>query len=193
MTDSMKDQLAEDLEKVKTQGAPRASRIGEIVKTAASQVFAELKEGSGEIGAIAKNRLSTVTETLNSKAAAPTDGTTSETPAEAAGEWTGSTFSHLILGLFNLIKQSLGGLDATLNERHGDRYQSAKQRLDQTATWYRTTMEKAKATKPEPTKVDQKQAELADKAAELGTTAAQREQQILQQVREFVQPSTEKH
>lgn len=192
MTDSIKDQLAEDLEQVKTQGAPRASRIGEIVKTAASQVFAELKEGSGEIGAIAKKRLNTTAETLNSKTTPTTDETTGETPAETAGQWTGSTFSNLVLGLFNLIKQGFGGLDAKLNERYGDRYQSAKQRMDQTATWYRTTLEKAKATHPEPTKVDQKQAEWADKATELGATAAQREQQILQQVRDFVQTSTEK-
>lgn len=57
MTDSVKDQLATDLEKAKTESGMRANRLRAIVKAAAVEAIAEVKAGSKELGSIAKKQL----------------------------------------------------------------------------------------------------------------------------------------
>jgi len=65
---SVKDQIAADLNKAKTAGGQRLERIGKIIQEALSQAVSELKEGGSEIQSIAKE--STLIETLKPKSTA---------------------------------------------------------------------------------------------------------------------------
>ena len=73
---SVKEQIAADLNKAKTAGGQRLERIGKIIQDALSQAVGELKEGSSEIQSIAKE--STLIETLKPKS---TTTATAATPA----------------------------------------------------------------------------------------------------------------
>jgi len=73
---SVKEQIAADLNKAKTAGGQRLERIGKIIQDALSQAVSELKEGSSEIQSIAKE--STLIETLKPKS---TTTATAATPA----------------------------------------------------------------------------------------------------------------
>lgn len=77
MTNPAKDQIAADLQKAKSAGSVRVERIRKIVQDAFSQAVTELKEGSGEIGSIAKGSTSTLIDTLKEQP----KNTTSEVPA----------------------------------------------------------------------------------------------------------------
>ena len=67
MTNPLKTQITEDLEKAKSEGKLRSEHIREIVQSAVSQATSELKEGSGEIRSIVKDAVSTVVENLKEK------------------------------------------------------------------------------------------------------------------------------
>jgi chromosome segregation ATPase len=67
MTNPLKTQITEDLEKAKSEGKLRADRIREIVQSAVSQATSEVKEGSGEIRSIVKEAVSTVIDNLKDK------------------------------------------------------------------------------------------------------------------------------
>lgn len=67
MTNPLKTQITEDLEKAKSEGKLRADRIREIVQSAVSQATSELKEGSGEIRLVVKDAVDTVIENLKEK------------------------------------------------------------------------------------------------------------------------------
>lgn len=67
MTNPLKTQITEDLEKAKSEGKLRSERIREIVQSAVSQATSELKEGSGEISSIVKDAVGTVIENLKGK------------------------------------------------------------------------------------------------------------------------------
>ncbi|MCY7333751.1 MAG: histidine kinase [Pseudanabaena sp. CAN_BIN31] len=60
MSEPIKQKINANLEKVKGTGKLRIENIREIVRDAVSQTIAELKEGSGEIGLIIKEAISTM-------------------------------------------------------------------------------------------------------------------------------------
>ncbi len=60
----MKDQISADFEKAKSAGGARVGRIRQIFQDALTQTVSELKQGAGEIGSIAKESTSTLTENL---------------------------------------------------------------------------------------------------------------------------------
>jgi len=67
MSGSVRDRVSEDLQKARSEGGLRADRIKAIVKAAVSQAIAELKEGSGEIGTIARDAISAVADDVKGK------------------------------------------------------------------------------------------------------------------------------
>jgi flagellar motility protein MotE (MotC chaperone) len=73
MTHSVKDQLAADFDKAKSAGSARIGRIRQIFQEALTQTVTELKQGTGEIGSIAKDSTSALTENLKNaqKSASP--------------------------------------------------------------------------------------------------------------------------
>jgi hypothetical protein len=60
MSEPIKQRINTNLEKVKGTGKLRVENIREIVRDAVAQAIAELKEGSGEIGLIIKDAVSTM-------------------------------------------------------------------------------------------------------------------------------------
>ena len=60
MSEPIKQKINANLEKVKGTGKLRIENIREIVRDAVSQAISELKEGSGEIGLIIKEAISTM-------------------------------------------------------------------------------------------------------------------------------------
>ncbi|WP_088890286.1 hypothetical protein [Leptolyngbya ohadii] len=199
------DTLTSDLEKAKLETQARIDRLREIGKTAAAAAFTEIKAGSKELGTIAKNRLSTVATSFsssNSSSHSSFGTSTSEPISEPISEPTGNSatpmtrldaarLSDMIANWLRNLRVTLGLLDTKLDERYGDRYQAAKQtakqRFDETADWYNVTLEKAKANPDDPTLVEQKQTELAAQAEVAGSIAAKKEQQLKQQIKQFLQ------
>jgi hypothetical protein len=62
MSNPLKTQITEDLQKAKEEGKLRSERIREIVKSAVYQASSEVKEGSGEIRVLVKEAVSIVIE-----------------------------------------------------------------------------------------------------------------------------------
>ncbi len=67
MATVVKERIAEDFQKAKAEGSLRTERIREIVKLAVSQAVGEIKAGSGEIRAIAKDAIAAVIELVKEK------------------------------------------------------------------------------------------------------------------------------
>ena len=180
MTDSIKDRITTNFQKVKAQGGTRAVRIGEIVREAASQAVTELKAGSSEVGTIAKDSFSTIADILNQ-----------ESP-NSSEETTSHSSQTVIKNLFTTLKNRLSvelksrwiTLDATLTTRYGDRYHAAKQRVEKLADRYTTAIAKAEAQGSDP--LQQRQTEFENKVGEAGTSAARKEQQIRQQLKDLL-------
>ncbi|GAP98614.1 hypothetical protein NIES2104_51690 [Leptolyngbya sp. NIES-2104] len=175
----MKDRLKTDFQTIKTEGGTRTSRIREIIQTAAAQTLTELKEGATEIRSTASQSVSSVAQTLN-------DSESSEAPKSVFN----SLRTRLMVQLLNLdTKLSIQYGDA-FGTRVRDRYSTIKQRFGLFQTWYNNT--KANAETVGSTPIEQKQAEIALKAAEQGTIVARKEQQIRQQVKELISAAVSK-
>ncbi len=67
MSNPLKTQITEDLQKAKEEGKLRSERIREIVKSAVYQASSEVKEGSGEIRVLVKEAVSIVIENLKER------------------------------------------------------------------------------------------------------------------------------
>jgi hypothetical protein len=187
MSDSMKDRLSNDFEKVKAAGGTRLTRISEVFKTAASQAVNEFKEGSGEIGMIAKDTVSTISGSLNQD--------TEETNSENGSSTNFKTLAAKIFeALSAKFKVQLAKLDAKLTERYSDRYltnkQSVKQRLENFSVWYQNAKVNAEATGSDP--LQKKQLELENQIGEVGTSVAKKEQQIRQHLKGLLQTAAAK-
>lgn len=81
-------------------------------------------------------------------------------------------------------------LESNGTETERSRDQAWKQRLENFAAWYNQL--KAQSKTVEPSVVEYKQAEWENKIGETGATVAQREQQIKQQFKQWLQAATVK-
>lgn len=185
MSDPIKDQLSTNLQKAKTEGRTRATRIRDIVWNASSQAFAEVKEGAGTLSEIAQNTFDTVTVNLS-------DGSQ---PSEETNRATSPDLLTSIVMLFTVIKdrlvtqlrEPLAQADRTLTERYSDRYIAGKQRVGQAVNWYKSALETASSNE-----FQQKQAEAELKVGRAGELVARKEQQIRQQLKSFLQSAVAK-
>ncbi|WP_416672363.1 histidine kinase [Egbenema bharatensis] len=84
------------------------------------------------------------------------------------------------------LKEQLAVLDSKLADRYGENYDQVKQRLENARVWYEETRVRAEASN-EPLPVDQKQIELEARASQAGAAIAQKEQQIKQRVKAYLQ------
>lgn len=85
---------------------------------------------------------------------------------------------------YDHLKQQLAELDTRLQERYGDRYDEVKRQLETAQTWYASAKTKGESLGNEAKHF--KQVELEEKAADLGTTIAQKEAEIKAQLREIL-------
>jgi F0F1-type ATP synthase membrane subunit b/b' len=85
---------------------------------------------------------------------------------------------------YDHLKQQLAELDTRLQERYGDRYDEVKRQLETAQAWYASAKAEGETLGTEAKHF--KQDELEAKAADLGTTIAQKEAKIKAQLREIV-------
>lgn len=85
MPNLVKEKITTNLDKAKSQGKIRAEHIREIVKDAVVQTVAELKEGSGEIGLIVKEAISTVMADLRGSGKEKSENITASIEGAIAG------------------------------------------------------------------------------------------------------------
>ncbi|NDJ16340.1 hypothetical protein [Myxacorys almedinensis] len=188
MSNPINEQIATDFQKVKVEGKTRAIRIRDIIRNAASQTFVELKEGSGTLGAIAQDTLSTTAVGLSD----------SPPPSEAETGASSPNLKTSLAVLFTVIKDRLvaqlrdqiASVDGKLTERYSDRYETVKQRVGKAVIWYKGAIATAKP--PASDSLQQKQAEVEIKLGEAGSAIAKKEQQIKQQLRELLQTAAAK-
>jgi hypothetical protein len=84
MTNPVQDRVKTEWEKAQKEGGQRASRIREIVKAAAAEALAELREGSGEIETQGRKTLAEMIAQLRANEAA--DAAAAEAVADAVAE-----------------------------------------------------------------------------------------------------------
>jgi hypothetical protein len=189
----IKAQLKNNLQNVKDRGNTRAARIRDILKAAASETIAEVKQGTGEMREIATDTFSTVVNTLEEGEANPSAEPASADSAPSTPLLT-KLFAALKTRLVAQFKHRAVKLDDSLGERYGDRYQTSKERLSQVAGQmaqrYQQEIETAKAQGSTP--IQQTQADLHDRAGAFGSAAARTEQKIKQRLKSLVQTTVTK-
>lgn len=67
MSDSIKDKISTDLQRIKEEGSSRTDKIRQIVRSAVSEAVGELKGGSTEIRTVVKDAVSAVLENFQGK------------------------------------------------------------------------------------------------------------------------------
>lgn len=187
----VQDRVSEDLQKAKIEGKNRVERIRQIIRDAFSQTVTEVKEGSGEIRTIAKGTVSTLKDRLELSPQG-TEGidwqyqfNRVKTSYQNLDQQSTVWYKAKILDLRQRLEARLNSLDGQLAERYSDRYQAFKLRLQPVTTWYFNTRAAAEAA--DAPSFEQMQTEFGTKIGELGQTFAQKEQQVKQRVKQFLQ------
>jgi hypothetical protein len=198
MSESTKERITTDFQKAKSLERERAERIQEIVQEAFSKSFAEVKDGTGEIRGIIQENLSEILARVD-KLENEKGEATPKTPRLRSKSMVIAVSKALKNRLFPYLRQAYTDLRhhyATMNsqevnrdsngaEIERSRYQRLKQRLENFAAWYNQL--KVQSQTVEPTVVEHKQAEVENKMGEAGATVAQREQQVKQQFKQWLQ------
>jgi len=144
MTNSVQDRVKTEWEKAQKEGGQRASRIREIVKAAATEALAELRDGSSEIETQGRKTLSEMIEQLRANEAA--DAAAAEAVADAVAEavqaeadaptWA-QIFADLrylandrkvdwAQSLLTKLQTQVERFDADMATEYGDRYRFAR-------------------------------------------------------------------
>ena len=198
MSESTKERITTDFQKAKSLERQRAERIQEIVQEAFSKTLAEVKDGTGEIRGIVRENFSEILAKVD-KLENENGEATPKTPGLRSKSMVIAVSKALKSRLFPYLRQAYMDLRhqyATMNshevnrdskgtEIERSRYQRLKQRLENFAAWYNQL--KAQSQTVEPTVVEHKQAEVENKMGEAGATVAQREQQVKQQFKQWLQ------
>jgi hypothetical protein len=193
MAHDIKAQLKTNFQNAKAQGSTRAARIRDILKAAASETIAEVKQGSGDVRAMATDTFSTVVNTIDNDEINPAAESVSTSTASSKSLFT-KLFLALKTRLATQVKHQAVKLDDGLNARYGDRYQASKQRVGQVAAQVaqRYQQEIATAQAQGSTPLQQTQVKMHERAGAVGAVAARTEQQIKQRLKAFVQTTVTK-
>ena len=195
MATTVKERIKTELEQVKVEGKQRATRIGDILKDAASMSFGEIKEGSSNLNVSARQSIAEILEELNETAKDTTD-TTHETVATSTADVESDTTKaapswKIIVGhaleivrnrkgdWFQALKEYLaenaGKLDQELTTQHGDRYLKVRQVLNGIASRLKATQAKAKWASEADTNYSQPiNAEIVDTKTSADSTTVHR-------------------
>lgn len=168
MATSVKERIKPEFEQAKVESKQRAERIGEILKSAASLTFEELKGGSAELNVLTRKSLAELLDELKeSPEVEPIDviNTTevqlsTEVVEPEAVDKPAPTWKELLTNAFHIVRDRRGDwfqqlkdylsksaakYDADLTEEHGDRYGKAKSTLKRAVAWYKATKAQADA------------------------------------------------
>jgi hypothetical protein len=169
---SGKNRIGVGFEKVKSKERDRAERVQGIVKEAFSQAVVEVKEGTGEIRAIAQDALTVTVDDLKQKGNNLKQNFTTPLDGEAEAE--------KLKGQLTWLGRQLAVLDTWLSARFNERFSVLKQRTTEKAqAWYGSLSE-------------EKQAELEDRVTGIKMTLIEKQQQIRQQLRAVLQSTAAK-
>ena len=157
MTTSVKERLQPELQKAKQESQQRAARIGDILKSAASMTFDEIKGGSTELNTLTRLSVAELLEELNEAPEEALDEVSvdnleaqlSTEVAEPAATQSAPTWKDLITIAFQLVRDRKGNwfqqfkshlnknaakFDDDMTEDYGDRYLKVKNVVRQIVT-----------------------------------------------------------
>ena len=152
MTTSVKERIKTELEQAQTESKQRASRIGDILKAAASMTFEEIKEGSSELNVSTRKSVAEILEDLHEAPEGAADVVTDAVNpgAEAATETADDssdaetvvpTWKIILLDVLTVVRDRKGDwfqafrksvnnnavkFDHDMTDEYGDRYLKAR-------------------------------------------------------------------
>ena len=167
MPDIDKERMADNLRTIAQAGGVRARRMGQILRVAFSGMATEVKEGSTEIGPVAKELMAAVGESLkktSQEATVKINDALKENNVDSQDIFSRlksivQTVARAIdENLLPPLKEQIAKLDLTLTERYGDRYdeikdfikdlttfsKSEKKKKNDATTWRQSTSMRAK-------------------------------------------------
>jgi hypothetical protein len=193
MSDTIKDRFTNNLKQAKVTGSKRASSIQKIIKDAALQTFAELREGSSELTETAKDTLSSAANEWQNRRNSET------VDSEGANVYSRNNPAEALLSLVQKIKnqsspeqikERLANLDANLSNRYGQRYEEISQKRRDVLDWYNRTLATSEAEGSNF--IQDRQDSLNQKASNMGASFARQEQRIKQHLRTILRNSGSK-
>jgi hypothetical protein len=193
MSDTIRDRFTTNLKQAKVTGSKRASSIQKIIKDAALQTFAELREGSSELGETAKDTLASATNDWKSRRSSETvDSESAEAYSRNKPVGALSSFVQKIKNQSSpeQIKERLANLDANLSNRYGQRYEEISQKRRDVLDWYNKTLVTSEAEGSNL--IEDRQDSLNQKASSVGASVARQEQRIKQYLRTILRNSGSK-
>jgi DNA anti-recombination protein RmuC len=180
MSDATKNRVTDNLQQLKSKGGSRLARIRNILKAAASQTVAEVKQGSGELREIATGTFSAVTQ--NSAESNTQDPVTSEDlTLRQALQKMSVAFRDKFFAQF---KHQARRIDSELAGRYGTQYRTARERLENASEQYRQAVETARASGSDP--LQQRQERIDETASVAGASIAQKEHQLKQRLKSIL-------
>ncbi len=179
MTTSVKERLQPELQKAKQESQQRAARIGDILKSAASMTFDEIKGGSTELNTLTRRSVAELLEELNEaeETSQETFEATSDEVsvdnietqlttevAEPTAAQSAPTWKDLVTIAFQLVRDRRGNwfqqfkshlnknaakFDGDMTEDYGDRYLKVKNVVQQIITRLQKPQSSATSTEAE--------------------------------------------
>ncbi|WP_204140536.1 hypothetical protein [Halomicronema sp. CCY15110] len=169
MTNTVKERLQPEFAKAKQDSQQRAARISEILKSAASMTFAEIKGGSTELNTFTRRSVAELLEELNEVPVESLDEVpvndretqVSTEVAEPAAPPSAPTWKDLITIALQLVRDRKGNwlqqfkahlnknaekFDGDMTDDYGDRYLKVKNVVQTIATWLTKTHSPATTT-----------------------------------------------
>ncbi len=160
MTNTVKERLQPELDKAKQESQQRAARISDILKSAASMTFDEIKGGSVELNTLTRRSVAELLEELNEVEASTDDMaevSVEDTEVQlstdvdaSASTSSAPTWKDLVTIALHIVRDRKGDwyqqLKAYLNKNaekfdgdmtgeYGDRYLKVKAVVQKIATW----------------------------------------------------------
>ena len=172
MTNTVKERLQPEFAKAKQESQQRAARISEILKSAASMTFAEIKGGSTELNTFTRRSVAELLEELNEVPVESLDEVPvndretqiSTEVAEPAAPPSAPTWKDLITIARQLVRDRKGNwlqqfkahlnknaekFDGDMTDDYGDRYLKVKNVVQQMVAWLKNTPSPDPATAAE--------------------------------------------
>ena len=166
MANTVKERIQPELDKAKQESKQRAARISDILKSAASMTFEEVKGGSAELNTLTRRSVAELLEELDEMPDEvlddlPVDTTTTQLSTEveaAATEPSAPTWKELLTNLFEIVRDRRGDwlqqfkaylgknaekFDGDMTEEYGDRYRKVKSVLQHLVTQLRNAQRQA--------------------------------------------------
>jgi hypothetical protein len=187
MANELKEQLNDGFEKAKSVSTSRFSAIREILSATLPKLWAEILAGAKELGVIGGEFANGAGNTVKHKI--KTDGyVKAEMLRKEATKWIQNLAAQTKTAWHDrsaTFQTQANKIDTELESRYGDKYQTAKQRVDQFLAFYRSQQVQV-ATGESTGAIEVPYQIVEEKAAQAGATMAHKEAQMKQKVQDAV-------